>query len=55
MTLVKVDVDEASDVAETCGIEAMPTFKVFRDGKEVDVMKGADPAGLEALVKKWSA
>ena len=48
----KVDVDEAEDVAAACGIQAMPTFQVFKDGAKVDEMKGADQAGLKALVTK---
>ncbi|KIO19146.1 hypothetical protein M407DRAFT_246265 [Tulasnella calospora MUT 4182] len=51
----KVDVDEAADVAQECGIRAMPTFKVFRDGKEVDSMRGADVDGLQELVSKYKA
>lgn len=48
----KVDVDEAEDVAAACGIQAMPTFQVFKGGAKVDEMKGADQAGLKALVTK---
>jgi len=40
--------------------QAMPTFKAFRERKEVGMCKGADPTQLEALVvahqgDKWSA
>ena len=34
-TLVKVDVDANSDASQAAGIEAMPTFKFFKDGAEV--------------------
>jgi ubiquitin C len=49
---LKVDVDEGAEVAEHCGIEAMPTFKVFKDGTEVDVLQGADLGQLEAMIAK---
>lgn len=49
---VKVDVDEAEDVAATCGIQAMPTFHVYKGGAKVDEMRGADQNGLAAMVTK---
>lgn len=33
---VKVDVDEADDVAAACGIRAMPTFHFYRGGQKVE-------------------
>ena len=50
---LKVDVDDAEDVAATCGIEAMPTFILFKDGAKVDDMKGANQQGLVALLEKY--
>ncbi len=32
----------------------MPTFKVYKDGAEVEMMRGANPEGLKALVAKYS-
>lgn len=49
---VKVDVDEAQDIAAMCGISAMPTFQVYRDGAKVEEMRGADPKGLANMVNK---
>jgi thioredoxin 1 len=42
----KVDVDELADIASDQGIEAMPTFRIFKAGKQIFEMRGADPAGL---------
>merc|ERR1712226_1552941 len=46
---VKVDVDEADDVAATCDIQAMPTFHFYKNGGKVDEMMGADQAKLAQL------
>ncbi|KAG8957655.1 hypothetical protein FRC00_003693 [Tulasnella sp. 408] len=50
----KVDVDEASDVAKKCEIRAMPTFKVYKKGSEVDKLQGANQNGLQELVTKYA-
>lgn len=49
---VKVDVDEADDVAAACGIRAMPTFQFFRNGAKVDESMGADENMLRSKVAK---
>ncbi len=49
---VKVDVDEADDVAAACGIQAMPTFHFYKGGVKVDEMMGADQGTLARLVAK---
>eukprot|EP00871_Galdieria_phlegrea_P002172 jgi/Galph1/2956/GphlegSOOS_G1596.1 len=52
VVFAKVDVDQARDVASTCGISAMPTFHLYRNSSKVDELVGADPNALEALIKK---
>jgi thioredoxin 1 len=52
---VKVDVDDADDVAAACGIQAMPTFQFFKGGAKVDEMKGADQVRLAQLLEKNNA
>ncbi|KAJ0408097.1 hypothetical protein ATCC90586_006068 [Pythium insidiosum] len=49
---VKVDVDEAEDVAADQSITAMPTFKVFKKGQCVDELTGAIQTALESMVAK---
>eukprot|EP00429_Kryptoperidinium_foliaceum_P062368 CAMPEP_0176099668 /NCGR_PEP_ID=MMETSP0120_2-20121206/49987_1 /TAXON_ID=160619 /ORGANISM="Kryptoperidinium foliaceum, Strain CCMP 1326" /LENGTH=98 /DNA_ID=CAMNT_0017433707 /DNA_START=24 /DNA_END=320 /DNA_ORIENTATION=+ len=49
---VKVDVDDADDVAAACSIQAMPTFHFYKGGEKVDEMMGADQGKLTQLVAK---
>jgi thioredoxin 1 len=57
IVVMKVDVDEAEDVAAECQIEAMPTFCVFKGGKEIkeDRVMGASEEKLKALFTKYSS
>ena len=50
---LKVDVDELPDLAQQYGIRAMPTFMIFKDGKKVDELIGANPAKLEEKIKTY--
>ncbi|KAI9142622.1 hypothetical protein BKA69DRAFT_264369 [Paraphysoderma sedebokerense] len=47
---LKVDVDDLPDVAQSCEIRAMPTFKIFKDGKQIDEIVGANPSALESKI-----
>jgi thioredoxin len=51
---LRVDVDGPGTrvIAQKYQITAMPTFLVIRDGQVVDMVRGADPRGLQAAVKK---
>jgi thioredoxin 1 len=49
---VKVDVDDADDVAAECGIRAMPTFHFYKGGAKVKEVVGADPNNLLAVIKE---
>jgi len=50
---LKVDVDELPDLAQEYGIRAMPTFMIFKDGKKVDELIGANPVKLEEKIKAY--
>ena len=55
LVLKKVDVDANSEAAQAAGIQAMPTFKVFKDGAEVNSMRGASDQGLIDLLDQAKA
>ena len=48
---VKIDVDECKDVSQSYGVQSMPTFIMFRGGKKVDEMKGADENALKEKIE----
>jgi thioredoxin 1 len=50
----KIDVDELAEVAASNGISAMPTFDFYQGGKKVETVKGANPPGIQAALKKIS-
>ena len=48
----KVDVDDLGDIAAMNDIECMPTFILYKNGKEIERLMGANKEKLEELVKK---
>ncbi len=50
VTIVKLDIDEAPDVASQLGIEGVPTLALFKSGNEIDRMVGAAP---KPALKNW--
>ena len=47
-------VDVLGELAAELGVTSMPTFLFFRSGHVIDTMRGADEAGLRALVAEHS-
>jgi len=47
---LKVDVDEAEDVAEKYKVKEMPTFLLFLGGRRVGKMTGSDEKKLEKII-----
>eukprot|EP00042_Codosiga_hollandica_P005562 m.15256 g.15256 ORF g.15256 m.15256 type:complete len:109 (-) comp24755_c0_seq1:112-438(-) len=48
----KVDVDKNQGASQLAGITAMPTFIVYKAGAKLESLRGANVAGLEALINK---
>ena len=50
----KVDVDEAQDIAQECGISAMPTFKFYKSGELLHTFKGASEETLRKAIDEFA-
>ncbi|KAB8302002.1 hypothetical protein EYC80_005455 [Monilinia laxa] len=55
ITFTKVNVDTQTEIASTYGVTAMPTFMIFKEGKQVEKVQGANPTVLQDIVKKLVA
>nr|XP_015201269.1 PREDICTED: thioredoxin [Lepisosteus oculatus] len=51
VVFLKVDVDDAQDVASHCEIKCMPTFQFYKNGIKVDEFAGANKEMLEQKVQ----
>ncbi|PKA62727.1 TPR repeat-containing thioredoxin TDX [Apostasia shenzhenica] len=50
VVFLKVDIDEAGEVAHRWNVNSVPTFFFIREGKEIDKAVGADKNGLERKI-----
>ena len=50
MKFYRIDVDELEDVSESLEVDLMPSFLLFKDGKEIQRVKGANVRELEDMV-----
>ena len=50
IVFLKVDVDEAEDIAQSCNISAMPTFQFYRNGSKVEELVGANKDKIVGLL-----
>uniref|UniRef100_A0A7C9CHY0 Thioredoxin domain-containing protein n=2 Tax=Opuntia streptacantha TaxID=393608 RepID=A0A7C9CHY0_OPUST len=51
---LKIDIDEARDVASQRNISSVPTFFFIKDGKEIDKVVGADRSSLERMIAQYA-
>jgi thioredoxin 1 len=49
---VKINVDEQREIAAQYGVSAMPTFMLFKGGKKVEEVRGADVRALRGVVER---
>ncbi len=55
ITIAKLNVDENSATAAKYQIMGIPTLKLFKDGKEVETIMGAQPLGvLQQMVAQYA-
>lgn len=54
IVFLKVDIDEARDLAERWNISSVPTIFFIRNGKEVDKLVGADKGALERKIAQYA-
>jgi len=52
ITFTKINVDNQSELARTYGVTAMPTFMIFKNARNIQTIKGADPKKLHEVVKR---
>lgn len=55
ITFTKINTDNQKQIAQTYNITAMPTFMIFKNGRETQRIRGADPKALDAAVKTLAA
>ena len=48
-----MDVDKNDETAEGEGIQAMPTFIFYKNGKKIDSLRGANEARLKEMIGKY--
>ena len=54
LRVVKVNVDDTPEIAQRYGVMSLPTLKLFKDGKELDVeIFDRDEESLKELIKKY--
>merc|ERR1711997_885425 len=54
VVFLKADVDKLAKLSSDQGIQAMPTFKFYKAGKEVHMVRGGNAAAVKEAVEKYS-
>ncbi|XP_043099804.1 thioredoxin [Puntigrus tetrazona] len=53
VVFLKVDVDDAQDVASFCDIKCMPTFHFYKNGKKIDEFSGSNHDKLKEKINLY--
>ncbi len=51
----KLDVDQHPNTPSRLGVQGIPTFLVFQDGKVIERIIGANPSGLKRMIDRLLA
>lgn len=54
MCMLKVNVDQCSNLAHHYHVSAMPTFVLFKNGREVDRLSGGDAQQLKEKIIRYT-
>lgn len=54
MSVLKVNVDQCSNLAHHYHVSSMPTFVFIKNGREVDRFSGADAKQLQDKIQRYS-
>jgi len=52
LTVAKVDIDSNPNIPGKFGIRGIPTVILFKDGKQVDIFVGNNPAQIREMVER---
>ncbi|KAJ3527180.1 hypothetical protein NM208_g10830 [Fusarium decemcellulare] len=55
VTFVKINSDEQGELSQAYSVSALPTFLVFREGKVIEKVQGADPRKLQSVIQNLAA
>lgn len=50
VSFLKVDVDSLAELAARVGVSAMPTFFVYKDGKQIKTIVGANVPAIQSTL-----
>ena len=51
LKFIKVNVDEAEEIAELCKVSGLPTIRFYQDAKNIDKIVGMDVKLLTDIIK----
>ena len=50
IVLAKVNVDDCDDICASCGVNSIPMFHLYRQGKLLDISSGTDSISLTRMI-----